>query len=322
MTLVLRSHFPEPPPQSLIAAFEEHVRTTGQPETFYAISTTRPPADGDIEVLLEKISINTRLRPNGDRAPCPICSPASPKYLSDGTLIWCAHTEAIYAIGPKCSLGIWTDNRLQTAKNAFRRSQKERQEAAALFHHIRRADAFLEWIADHQGRAKAAEQAHREFSRTMKTLRLALARDIKTKGATLRSSTGQALASVRGPAFLTGSWPISHELSDAASGIRKAALEAGPDPQAWAETLAPTPRRERLKEIRAARQVLVRSAERMSAAALFLSQGNIEPLAIWSKLETSPIRFDVSHTSTKIELRQGADRWSGPLGLAMPDAVP
>ena len=78
----------------------------------------------------------------------------------------------------------------------------------------------------------------------------------------------------------------------------------------------------KLKQIRAARQVLVRSAERMSAAALFLSQGNIEPLAIWSKSETSPIRFDVSHTGTKIELRQGSDRWVGPLSLAMPDAVP
>ncbi len=322
MTLVLRSHFPEPPAQSLIAAFEDHVRTTGQPETFHAISTTKPPVDGDVEVLLEKISINKKLRPNGNGAPCPICSPTSPKYLSDGTLIWCAHTEAIYAIGPKCSLSIWTDNRLQTAKNVFRRSQKEREETAALFHHVRRADAFLQWIADHQGRASAAELAHREFARSMRTLRLALSRDIKTKGPTLRSSSGRALATVRGPTFLTGSWSMSRELSEAAASIRKATAEAGPDPQAWAEALAPTVRREKLKEIRAARQMLVRSAERMSAAALFLSQGNIEPLAIWSKLESSPIRFEVSHTSTKIEVRQGSDRWLGPLGLAMPDAVP
>lgn len=322
MTLVLRSHFPEPPAESLIAAFQHHVRTTGQPETFHAISTTPPPEDGAIEVLLEKININKKLRPLGDRAPCPICSPTSPKYLSDGTLIWCAHTESIYAIGPKCSLSIWTDNRLQTAKNVFRRSQKEREEAAALFHHVRRADAFLQWIADHQGRASAAEQVHREFGRSMKTLRLALSRDIKTRGAVLRSSSGRALAWIRGPAFLTGSWSMSRELSEAALGIRRAATEAGADPQAWAEALAPTARRDKLKEIRAARQVLVRSAERMSAAALFLSQGNIEPLAIWSKSEVSPIRFDVSHTGTKIEFRQGSDRWVGPLGLAMPDAVP
>ena len=248
MNLVLRSHFPEPPAQSLIAAFEDHVRTTGQPETFHAISTTRPPVDGEVEVLLEKISINKKLRPNGDGAPCPICSPTSPKYLSDGTLIWCAHTEAIYAIGPKCSLSIWTDNRLQTAKNAFRRSQKEREEAAALFHHVRRADAFLQWIADHRGRASAAEQAHREFGRTMKTLRLALSRDIKTRGAVLRSSSGRALASIRGPAFLTGSWSMSRELSEAGLSIRRAATEAGADPQAWAEALAPTARRDKLIE--------------------------------------------------------------------------
>lgn len=322
MDIVLRDHFPEPPPQSVIDGFLEHVRATGQPETFPQISTTKPPVEGDVEVLAERITINTKLRPDRDWAPCPICSPAKPKYFSDGTLIWCGHTRAIYAIGPRCSTSIWTDDRLQVAKNQFRRSQKEREEAAGLFHHVRRAPAMTSWAAASLDPIRAAESAHRDFARSMRPLRLALSRAIKTSGGSLRLPNGHTVGWIMGPTFLTGAWPLEREVTEALKKLEALAAEAGADPQAWAEGMAPTLRREKLKTAREARQALVRTSDRVAAAVAFLSTSNVEALVTWSKMENAPIAFQVSHTGNKVDLRQGNDRWLGPLGLKPTSVVP
>lgn len=322
LDLVLRNTFPEPPPQSVVDAFLQHVRSTGQPETFPLISTTKPPVVGDVEVLAEKISINPKLRPNGDWAPCPICSPTRPKYFCDGTLIWCAHTDAIYAIGPRCSTSIWSDDRLQIAKNAFRRSQKEREETAALYHHVRRASAMSAWATDNLVAVRAAEAAHRGFAASMKVLRHALHRAIKTGGVGLRQANGHSVGWISGASFLSGSWRLERDIAEALKAITNLADEAKHDPQAWAEGLAPTLRREKLRVARSARQTLVRTAERVGEATAFLSESNVGALVVWSKLETAPIDFSVRHVGSKIELRQGNDRWEGPLGLRPATGVP
>lgn len=109
--LLLRPDFPSAPSDDLVARFRAHVRETGSPETFAQISTTKPPQDGAVVPLALKVTIPGKRRTMGRMAPCPICSARTPKWLENGTLIWCEATRAIYCIGPECWQGLWKDVR-------------------------------------------------------------------------------------------------------------------------------------------------------------------------------------------------------------------
>jgi len=68
--------------------FEEevrgHIRRTGQPETFQSLFHGRI-AKTEPFIILSKIDIDRRKRPEGDKAPCPMCQPN--KFLR-GYLCW------------------------------------------------------------------------------------------------------------------------------------------------------------------------------------------------------------------------------------------
>ena len=76
------------PSESIILRFLDHVRMTGMPETFPTICRT-PPPDGSPPRFLRRIDVDRKLRPDGDLAPCAICSPFSPTLelvRSDGVI--------------------------------------------------------------------------------------------------------------------------------------------------------------------------------------------------------------------------------------------
>src|SRR5665213_3346598 len=132
--LVLRPLFKTPPSGVVIGNFQTHVNATGSPETFAWISTTRPPAEGQLSVLGEfRAQKGKRLR--GDYVPCPICSPTAPQYLH-GLLIWCELTQAIYAIGMDCGHSLDREGRLDRALVAYDRQQSRRRLADQLLEHL------------------------------------------------------------------------------------------------------------------------------------------------------------------------------------------
>lgn len=83
-----------------VELFKAHVRRTGCPETYTSISTSEPPSLIDAEILCE-FQINKKKRPERDAAPCPICRPTAPKFLS-GYLVWFPNEMCIRAVGKEC----------------------------------------------------------------------------------------------------------------------------------------------------------------------------------------------------------------------------
>lgn len=120
------SLYPSRPDSTLIAAFLDHVRETGSPETFPTICRTKPPVNSKPE-FLSYFDIDRKKRPNGDEAPCPICSPTSPKFLYDGCLVWYPDEGVIRAIGPECGDSIFGGTMYADARDRFDRTERERR---------------------------------------------------------------------------------------------------------------------------------------------------------------------------------------------------
>jgi hypothetical protein len=76
-----------------------HVRKTGQPETFEALFHGRI-AKTEPFIILSRIDIDRRKRPEGDKAPCPMCQPN--KFLH-GYLCWFHERRLAAVIGHCCA---------------------------------------------------------------------------------------------------------------------------------------------------------------------------------------------------------------------------
>lgn len=319
--LILRSVFPEPPSDALRLAFRKHIATTGQPETFSDISTAQPPKDGTVVVLEHPVDINRKTRPDRGMAPCPICSPDHGKYLNGGSLIWCEATQAIYAIGPRCSAHLWEDGRMNKAINLFMESERAKADGIRLYHLVLRIPRLLDWIARNRSLASDVTNAHVSFAKDMRRLRGALSRALK-------ASNGMALdrgpladipiGTVAGRAFLTGGWALGTDLDKAATLLRTYPVIEGEDLLHWIDAMTPSVRASRCKEIERIRSILSGVEQKMEAASSFLSARNAEILGRWGQGDGAPMHFAVSTTTSRITFREGDAIWQGPALLQPP----
>lgn len=115
----------EKPSSYEVERFAQHVRKTGQPETFDKIERN-PPPENSTPVVLRKFDVDRKLRPNGDEAPCAICSPFHPKCLHDMLLVWYPEEGVIRAIGPECGQRLTNSAAYKTAIADYERSERRR----------------------------------------------------------------------------------------------------------------------------------------------------------------------------------------------------
>jgi hypothetical protein len=76
-----------------------HLKATGQPETMEALNRNKIPKDVKFRIL-QKIAIDPKKRPDGDLAPCPMCTPN--KFIS-GALVFLPELECCAVIGHCCA---------------------------------------------------------------------------------------------------------------------------------------------------------------------------------------------------------------------------
>ena len=113
------------PPQWVIDAFIEHVRETGEPETFPSITTTTPPKNSPVRFIKRLPIIDRKKRRDGQEAPCAICSPTSPKFIKNGVLAWYPEEGAIRAIGPECGDTLFGGNHYAQAFADLKKREHE-----------------------------------------------------------------------------------------------------------------------------------------------------------------------------------------------------
>jgi hypothetical protein len=314
------SVYPASPGIALGKVFKEHVRATGQPETFPTISTARPPDEGALVVLALDVSIDQRLRPERDMAPCPICSQTHPKWLGRGRLIWCEDTSAIYCLGPQCSTGGWVAGRVNIAENLFRQEDRERQAAADLAQGLAVIRARIDWIDRVASRVRRAEELQNRLGKLTAVRRGLLNR---TKGGgPVEVDVGGArrqVGSIRGADFLRSTWRDVAALEQARAGLVASLGEADrADLVAWASSLAPIICASKLGLLNEAVAALRRASEHVSAAANFLSQETALTLAALAPYSTGAERFRVTRNGDLLGIEAGEKAWHARIDEVTP----
>ncbi len=97
------------PTLAYIESWRRHIADTGSPETFVNVSNTKPPKNAMVILLSEVVKVPMSLRLGGDRVPCPLCSPMSPKF-GKGRMAWFPDERMVRFIGHSCAKRYLGDN--------------------------------------------------------------------------------------------------------------------------------------------------------------------------------------------------------------------
>ncbi|UTY50441.1 hypothetical protein [Sinorhizobium fredii] len=110
--------FADRPSPEFIEKWRQHISETGSPESFAGISTSKPDRSANVVLLSEEIRVPTALRPGGEKVPCPLCSPTTPKF-GMGRMAYFPDDGAARFIGNHCAKHYLGDNYTE-AERLFR----------------------------------------------------------------------------------------------------------------------------------------------------------------------------------------------------------
>jgi hypothetical protein len=312
--LVERSLYFEKPGEDVAEAFRKHVAETGQPETFPTISTAKPPAETAVEVILDEVTINPKLRPNRDLAPCAICSQSAPKFQYDGKLIWCEASKAIYCIGPDCAETLWQDRRMTTALNIYQRAAREKAEREWLVTVMGALPTFLDWIEAQHALAVRADQEREALTKRALPWMQAASRALKLPDANRPMIVGDA--------FLRGTWGLVKALDGARDMFRT--YGGVTDVAAWIAPLPASAVHERAESLRRALAILKTVHERLQTCCAFFARSNLEAVVSWCRSPSAPIYCHAHLSALGIEIRVNGsnDTWRARADFPPPAPVP
>lgn len=175
------------PSDNVISAFLEHVRKTGQPETFPTICRTKPEPDSRPVFLRHGIDVDRKLRPEGDAAPCPICSPRAPKYLHNGYLVWFPSESVIRSIGPECGDAFFGGSVFSDALSELALVERERIVVDFLTKNFCKVLHMIVVLEMTRAAAAEAGRLHAQFRKEAPQI-LKRLRYVKTNGGALKVS--------------------------------------------------------------------------------------------------------------------------------------
>jgi hypothetical protein len=322
LPLVHRPLFQSRPQAPLVSEFRRHVNDTGRPETFRAISTTKPPSGGMVKVLSE-IHVSKQVRGDDTYAPCPICNAHGSQVLH-GYLVWCEASEAIYAIGKECADALWEAGLLERAVSEFQQQQREASLEMILLDALPRVPLLLAWLEQHEPAAADTDRLSRAFKRSLSGNLAALEGAAKMGGQLWTAGDDGQLVltgTMAGSAFCLAPTQAARQLNSAKQYLQ--GIMFGDD-DAVLEYLT----RMSLKEKQAAsnavtrsRQMLEKAAEQIRCAWDFTRPENLERINGWGGNQRD--RISAIGGGWRVRINVGGKHWYDELkGLVAPAPIP
>ena len=154
--------YPTAPSQAVIDAFLDHVRQTGQPETFPTIER-QPPPPYSTPVILCKFDVDRSKRPQKDMAPCAICSPFKEKCLHHMLLVYYPDEGVIRAIGSECGERIENGEEYRQAKKNYDLERQRKQAEAYIETNLPRVPRTSYDLKRLERAAREAGRLHARF---------------------------------------------------------------------------------------------------------------------------------------------------------------
>jgi hypothetical protein len=103
--MIEERHFPvfdARPSEEFVAGWHEYITTTGYPERYDRVSTSRPFDMAGVVVMSGELRVPTVRREDQLLVPCPLCSPNSPKFKV-GRMAWFPQEKTVLFIGHDCA---------------------------------------------------------------------------------------------------------------------------------------------------------------------------------------------------------------------------
>ena len=147
------------PSEDWVSAFLDHVRSTGQPETFEAVDWSIPPSTSE-PVILKPFDVDRRKRPKRDMAPCALCSPCHPKCLNGLYLVWYPDEGLVRVVGPQCGRNLEAGRRLVEARIEYDRERKKLRLENFLEANLPNVDRMVEALRAFRPAAAEAARLH------------------------------------------------------------------------------------------------------------------------------------------------------------------
>jgi hypothetical protein len=97
----IKAWFWERPGSEIIEEIKRHVAETGFPHTWRGHTHNKPPGGGKPKYL-DEFDLPEKLIRAKCWAPCPCCSPETPKYGLNGKIAWFPEEGVVRLLGPDC----------------------------------------------------------------------------------------------------------------------------------------------------------------------------------------------------------------------------
>jgi hypothetical protein len=116
--------------QAVLREIKDHIKKTGQPHAWRHHTHSKPVAGSRI-VYIGEFDLPPSHHAADRHAPCPCCSPKSPKFYKNGKIAWFPDEHVIRMIGPDCFQTLNPEGHWE-AVEVFNREEAERRTIAYL----------------------------------------------------------------------------------------------------------------------------------------------------------------------------------------------
>lgn len=301
-------HFPSLP-WHLREEFLTHVRTTSQPETFPGLHPGPLDKDEPFQIVAPFV-IKATNRPEGDRAPCPMCHHPN-KYLH-GRLVYLPRLEALAAIGCECADKVTA----KAAADEYRALRDQQQGEEYLLSHLHLVHSQLRVLT----RALPLAQELRRMCRIIQNkgsgIRAQLAQVNRNGGRLVLVEQLSEDTAATGPrgfggagsrdtrdvdiGLLAGSTALIRDY-DPVGELKKIEVRIAPfalsrSPEETLQLLVTVEPKEvavMWVQLREAAQAYSRFQDRIADAVAFFEQDNLQRLAAWASHRLQPHQFIV-----------------------------
>ena len=162
--------FKEKPSNLFCDEVVRQISNTGEPEKVDGLYNDRIPKSAEYEIL-RRVFIDGKKRPNGDMAPCPMCSPN--RFL-EGDLVWVREMNVVALIGRCCA------RYAAQADRAFKVAETKRMQEDFLLAALLLIPRKLETVASARSLAEQTITLYRKLRTQMPELQQIL-RDRKER---------------------------------------------------------------------------------------------------------------------------------------------
>lgn len=152
--------FPERPLGMFVESVIQHLKDTAQPETMEALYRNPIPKDVEFYIIKKDIVLDGRKRPEGDNAPCPMCTPN--KFLT-GALIHIPSLQCVAVIGHCCA----DKEAMANAEREYKHRNRRDYEETYLLQSLPLVDARMAVLLSLQPAAAEAQRLYRKFKHNL-----------------------------------------------------------------------------------------------------------------------------------------------------------